>query len=512
MRKWMVGLLIFTMFNMVNSNSAMAAAFRDVSKNHSNYKDIEYLAGKGVISGYPDGTFKPNEPVTNRQAAAMLVKMLGLKQNISNLSPYSDVGPEDPSYREIYIAAHSGLFPLGGSFKPNAPLTREALARAVSVAFELEGDSMIVFKDVAKSHKSYTYINRLAANKITSGYPDGTFKPNGTVTRAHFSAFLTRATKLNSDSIMLENVVLSKKDGAKKFKIGDDVYILDEYYYASKEDTASFGKDQHTYNLKGTNVDIYITEYPYANQAEKKALVQELNANWGNQEKVIFKGNGYEEFMRDCTFTTTRCKFGLTRVDDDSVDYWSINYNSSEKMKGITNILSDIKGTIGEKEKMKAYVEAIGLSNVDYTFMSYYDEEDKYTYRTDFLYAPTDVNEEQFSIQILEGKMTTTEMDQLLRRAEKEDFLTKEMIDSHTALITTNDADTNDNYSIVSHLYAHSTYINTKTGEYVKVDSRKWVKHLDYYHSKEYRIKHNGMIMEMFPMTKQAATEIWNAS
>ncbi|WOV88176.1 S-layer homology domain-containing protein [Sporosarcina oncorhynchi] len=512
MKKLLASLLVFTMLGMMNANLAMGATFKDVPASHSNYKDIEYLSSKGVISGYSNGTFKPNAPVTNRQAAAMLVKMVGLKQSVSNVSPYRDVGPKDPAYREIYIAAHSGLFPIGGSFEPNAPLTREALARAVSVAFELEGDSPIVFKDVAKSHKSYSYINLLATNNITTGYPDGSFKPNGTVSRAHFSAFLTRASKPNSTSGKLENMVLSKKDGEKKFKIAGEVYTLESYYYASKDDTASFGKDKHTYQLKGEKGDIYIVEYPYKNQSEKNVLLLDLNKEWGSHEKVVFKGSGYEEYMSNCRFTTSNCGSSISRVDGDSIDYWSIHYKNAEQMKGITNFLSDIKGTIQEKGKNKAYMNAIGLSNVDYSFFSYSEEDDNYTYRADFNYSPTDVHEEDFIIKIFEGKMMKSEMEKLLSRANRADFLTVEMVDADTALITTNDADTNDNYSIVNELHVHSTYINVNTGEFVNVDARKWVSHLSYYDSESYRIKHNAMTMEMFPMTKKAATDIWRNS
>ncbi|MFR1672534.1 MAG: S-layer homology domain-containing protein, partial [Candidatus Gastranaerophilaceae bacterium] len=56
---------------------APAFAYPDVNANHWAAKQIQILTEKGVIVGYPDGTFKPDENVTRAEFASMAIKALG---------------------------------------------------------------------------------------------------------------------------------------------------------------------------------------------------------------------------------------------------------------------------------------------------------------------------------------------------------------------------------------------------------------------------------------------------
>ncbi|WP_301107708.1 S-layer homology domain-containing protein [Sporosarcina sp.] len=170
-----------------------AASFKDVPYNHSNYGNINYLVDLQIIKGYEDGTFGPNNPVTNRQAAVMLVRALGLTEGATVHPGYQDVPEKDGAYREIAIAANAGLFPVGGHFNPGSYITRESMARALTNAFDLKGNKKTDFTDVTASYWAYAYIDSLAANQITTGFSDGSFKPKQSVTRSHFASFLVRA-------------------------------------------------------------------------------------------------------------------------------------------------------------------------------------------------------------------------------------------------------------------------------------------------------------------------------
>lgn len=78
-------------------------------------------------------------------------------------------------------------------FDPDATLTRAQMAKVVALAYNLKGTSSTNFKDVSKDHWAYPYVQQLAANKITTGYGDNTFKPDEAISRAHFGLFLYRA-------------------------------------------------------------------------------------------------------------------------------------------------------------------------------------------------------------------------------------------------------------------------------------------------------------------------------
>ncbi|MFK2827257.1 S-layer homology domain-containing protein [Bacillus sp. B190/17] len=171
-----------------------ADSFNDLSTNHRFFKEVDYLATKAIISGYTDGRFGPDEKVTRAAAAAMIGRALKLDGQ-QRKTPFKDVN--STNFASGYIAAAvekkiiSG-YP-DGTFRPNATLTRGQMAILIDRAFQLKEMSTIRFHDVPSSSSAYQSIYKIVAAGITSGYPDGTFKPNTTMTRAPFSAFLARA-------------------------------------------------------------------------------------------------------------------------------------------------------------------------------------------------------------------------------------------------------------------------------------------------------------------------------
>ena len=79
-----------------------------------------------------------------------------------------------------------------GKFQPGAPLTRGQMSKILVVAYDLTGTTDKKFKDVSSKHWAYEFVHTLAANGITTGYEDNTFKPSVEVSRMHFSLFLYR--------------------------------------------------------------------------------------------------------------------------------------------------------------------------------------------------------------------------------------------------------------------------------------------------------------------------------
>jgi hypothetical protein len=172
--------------------------FKDVTFGES-ASAITYLQLKKIISGYPDGTFKPNQSLTRRHAAAMLVKELGLTLPEGYTMKSTDMKPGDANYREMAIVEAHGLMGRNGTLNPNGNLTRAQMAQIMVEAYGKRYKApvgKINFTDVAKDNWSYDYINTLAYNNITvtSG---GAFRPNGHVTRSQFALFLMRTIEKN---------------------------------------------------------------------------------------------------------------------------------------------------------------------------------------------------------------------------------------------------------------------------------------------------------------------------
>ncbi|MGX2961686.1 S-layer homology domain-containing protein [Peribacillus sp. JNUCC 23] len=185
---------LFIVFNLDAAHTEAApVSFKDVPNSFWSKDEISYLANSNIIVGYKDGTFRPNNNVTNAQVAIMLTRALNLNLNGHPNPNFSDVSSKHHAFKEIATVVHQGIFPKGEKFNPEQFITREAMSRAISNAFNLKGTSKVGFIDIPASYWAHQYVTRLAANRIVIGYPDKTFKPKSIVTRAQFSAFVARA-------------------------------------------------------------------------------------------------------------------------------------------------------------------------------------------------------------------------------------------------------------------------------------------------------------------------------
>lgn len=170
-------------------------SFPDVPSDHWSKAAIDKLTGMQIISGYPDGTYKPAENISREQSAILMVKSLRLDMANRPVPKASDVGTDNSYYQAIATVMAEGIFAGdNGKFYPDKTLTRAEMASVLVKAFNLKGNSSHNFAD-AKNHWGSNAIGILAANGITSGYPDGTFKPDQPVTREEFAVFLSKVIK-----------------------------------------------------------------------------------------------------------------------------------------------------------------------------------------------------------------------------------------------------------------------------------------------------------------------------
>ncbi|MEG0473331.1 MAG: S-layer homology domain-containing protein, partial [Solibacillus sp.] len=168
--------------------------FNDISTNWA--KDmIEDIAARGIITGYPDGSFRPNEPIKREHVAVMFARTFELAAQREAVS-FSDVSTSHPYYEAITKLQQAGIIDgSDGAFNPNESLTRAQLAKILVLAFGLTPGGTSTFQDVPTTHWSHDYIAVLADVGIALG-DNGNFKPNEPVTRAQFAAFLYRALNL----------------------------------------------------------------------------------------------------------------------------------------------------------------------------------------------------------------------------------------------------------------------------------------------------------------------------
>lgn len=180
---------------------AAAINFKDVQSNDFFYEAINSLHARNIITGYEDGTFRPNETVTRAQAAKIIALALNLDTTNTKDPGFKDVRKNNWAYKYIAALANKGII-VGsdGEYKPNNPITRAQMAKVISLAynFHAEDSQQISFTDVSQDDWFKNDVGALVGNQITSGTTPTTFSPHKNVTRGQIAAFVYRSeNKIN---------------------------------------------------------------------------------------------------------------------------------------------------------------------------------------------------------------------------------------------------------------------------------------------------------------------------
>ena len=150
------------------------------------------------IVGYPDGTVQPNGKITRAEVATIFFRLLSddtREAFWSSTNDYSDVSAD-----KWYNNAVSTLSRLGvisgypdGTFRPDASITRAEFAK-IAVSFCKYGSTTYsgCFSDVKASDWFSTCVETAKTSNLIAGYPDGTFRPNNAITRAEACTIVNR--------------------------------------------------------------------------------------------------------------------------------------------------------------------------------------------------------------------------------------------------------------------------------------------------------------------------------
>ena len=154
------------------------------------------------LSGYANGTFEPDRNMTRAEVTTMFARLLTEKmaadQTYSNT--FSDVAKSHWAANYIGYMQQFGIITgyADGSFRPDASVTRAEFA-AIASRFERLTEGTKSFSDVPSSHWAAKYINFAATRGWVNGYADGTFRPNNSITRAEVAAVTCRLLERNAD-------------------------------------------------------------------------------------------------------------------------------------------------------------------------------------------------------------------------------------------------------------------------------------------------------------------------
>jgi hypothetical protein len=178
--------------------------FKDVPTGYWAKDAIEHLVSLGIISGYPDGTFKPEKTLSRAELCTLLIKARRTSVKTPRTAVFSDLPPTH--WAAPYIKAASDQKLVGGypdgTFLPNKPLTR---AEAIKIIAVFDGLKTVKatqkpFPDVDTTHWAAPFISAAKTGGLLQYLRGKDFEPNRELTRAEAAEILYRTNFVRSRS------------------------------------------------------------------------------------------------------------------------------------------------------------------------------------------------------------------------------------------------------------------------------------------------------------------------
>ena len=411
-----VAIILSSIFqNVVFARTNDKEIFSDINGHWAEDTIIKH-AKKGMLKGYPDGTFKPDQGMKRCELISVINRYFGLK-NKSN-DNYNDIN-EKAWYAEDTAKAKYYHYVQGLTVEPNKEATRDDVIGMLALILDME--------EQAKTNESITYsdienleeenrnnINEFSKMGYVQGYTDGEFKPNKVINRAEILA-ITEA--------VLGYIITSQEDlknipkDAKKISIITpnitienletevDIYIsagvngkltIKDSKLKGKVEIAggtkknpiqlenvevgkliiTKAKEKPTINMISTNVKEVKVKSEATINTDKRSVIKKADirskSNWTGQGKIqkayvktkdvtIEKKPQYVEVI-DKKISVTIGKKDITYKTDDKRPYSSGSSSSSQQLTKTNITKVDITGQTKQGETLTANISPIGAT------------------------------------------------------------------------------------------------------------------------------------------------------
>jgi uncharacterized protein YjdB len=192
-----------------NGTPSNVKSFSDVANSHWAYNAISQLSKNGLVNGYPDGTFRPDREMSRAEFVTVLSKALQLPDYKPAASTFGDVAASDWYAGAVETVVHAGIISGygNGSFGPNDSVTREQasviLVKALGKNNEAAAkmlDSTGFTDDTAISSWARGFVVAAEEQNLLKGYPDSTFRPQQNMTRAEICTVIKNLLDTKSQS------------------------------------------------------------------------------------------------------------------------------------------------------------------------------------------------------------------------------------------------------------------------------------------------------------------------
>ena len=334
---------LFVLSTLFMLNCPAQAFYTDMDQNHWAYQSIKFLTEVGVVVGYPDGTYKPDIPVTRAEFASMAIKALGQEDaNVTQDIHFSDVKPDFWAYNIIKKAVYFDLIPdaKDTDFRPYDSVTRaEAITIAVNALTTSQISEQRAQDIIAKSYEDYTQMPAwflISAAKaqlldlvVVMPGNEGKLESDRPANRAEIAALLYKMmqeAKLNPNAKLAESMQKRTADG----------YIVDNVRVQGSIGIIPAGaifpiQMETVVGSQISNVtDIYTAIVPKNIVTKDKYLLIEQGSDLKGQVKHIqraklFKQNG-EVIIKNELLVTPNDQavmlYGVATLDPGKIGFW----------------------------------------------------------------------------------------------------------------------------------------------------------------------------------------------
>lgn len=236
--KKMLGIIMVMVLLFSNISFAEESEeFVDLSGSHWAYKAVMTMTENGILNGYDDGTFRPDEPITRGEFATIMVLSLGLEPNFDAESTFVDLGNDHWVLPYVDVAKNylTGYHSSAGvKFKPNEAALREDMAVALVRAkgFDIS-DANVSYLEAYADDDSISdylkkYVGTAVKNKIMIGsVSDGNkyFNPLGELTRAEAAVLLLNVIDFEEEKIVLSDEEINDDVNLTVYKSGNELEL-----------------------------------------------------------------------------------------------------------------------------------------------------------------------------------------------------------------------------------------------------------------------------------------------
>ena len=412
--------------------TASAGSFSDVPDNSVHYAAVEYLKTKGVINGYPDGSFQPDKAINRAETLKILLLGTGTSLLSTQSIAFPDVQSNDWFYQYVRRAYELKIvegYP-DGMFKPENPINLAESLKVILLSFQADLPSSLSadpYPDVAKDVWFSTYAQYSKDKVVIEPLDDGKLHAERQMTRAEFAEIVYRLMYIKENS--LDTFPLSTNWPV--FVHPTDHYSVKYPFSWLKIEAGSHmifwkqdvGNGQVTFarifpnsatvymvvdpNIDHLSLDEYLSKLAY----DSSAAVQKSTLNGYPYASINIIANGLQDFYFELPNKTILIVYsqmgnGLLRTQLSSEIQFlvgSIRYNEANPSSTVPTtdaFLSEVRKNLLVAGKGKSILNqmsdaivvetdsiGIGTGPVDYYYSAQYDVTLKYERNSDTLLA-----------------------------------------------------------------------------------------------------------------------------